>query len=575
MSYQTTTIAFAVFVLFQPNENSQVTNRYGGRPKRTAPTLLALTRGTEHGCGLSADGRAYCWGSNRLGQLGDSDDIPNAKNGAVAVATTETFVSISAGANHTCALTREGVVYCWGLNLTGELGQAIVANRCDGFPCNRRPIRVETSTRFDTISAGFGHTCALRGGRAFCWGRNDQGQLGSARADDRCEGVPCNVSPIRVEGIDGFTSIAAGGDHTCGIAGGALYCWGANQYGQLGADSSIRRTAHPFRVPLTERAVSVSARGLRTCVTTANGRQKCWGFERPGSGIGMRETQKWHSIPSRPAAERAMPTFTIPGRAGPLHVVDLREESPTPSGSMPIVFVHGMVGYAGFWNSTLAAWADRRRAIAVDLRGHGNSGAPRDDAYDVESCANDVEVVLDALRLERVVLVGHSYGAFVTIETAARRPNVVRRLVLVDPPGDFTRVSTEMRDGQIVPFITALEGDQWRSTAEGDFDDALEGSTTGAVAAVHARLATMPRVALLGMYRSMMRYPASEALERYLATPGTSAHAILAPPNAWPFSLHVLVPAVRATVVPDVGHWIMLDAPGRFATALEEAIAGT
>ncbi len=281
MSYQTITIALAVFLVLQSNENSQVTNRYGDRPKRTTPTLLVLTRGTEHGCGLSPDGRAYCWGSNRLGQLGDGDDSSNAKTGAVAVATTETFVAISAGANHTCALTREGVAYCWGLNLTGELGQAIVANVCDRFPCNRRPVRVETATRFDTLTAGFGHTCALRGGRAFCWGRNDQGQLGSARADDLCEDVRCNVSPIRVEGIDRFTSIAAGGDHTCGIADGSLYCWGSNQYGQLGADSSIKRAARPLRVPMTEPALSVSARGLRTCVTTASGRRACWGFDGP------------------------------------------------------------------------------------------------------------------------------------------------------------------------------------------------------------------------------------------------------------------------------------------------------
>jgi pimeloyl-ACP methyl ester carboxylesterase len=269
-----------------------------------------------------------------------------------------------------------------------------------------------------------------------------------------------------------------------------------------------------------------------------------------------------------------MPTFTIPGGAGPLYVVDLHEENPTPSNSVPIVFVHGMVGYTGFWKSALAASADRRRAVALDLRGHGNSGPPRDGAYDVYSCADDVVSVLDALDLKRAVLVGHSYGAFVTIETAARRPDVVQRLVLVDPPGDFTRVATEMRDEHIVPFIAALEGDQWRSIAEGDFDDALQGSTTAAIAAVHARLATMPHAALLGMYRSMMEYPASAALERYLAASKTSAHAILAPPNTWPFSLHVLVPALHSTMVPDVGHWIMLDAPDRFAAALEDAIAG-
>jgi alpha-tubulin suppressor-like RCC1 family protein len=280
MSQQTTTIALAVFLLFRPQENCQVTNRYNSTPNRTPPTLAMVTRGTEHSCGLSADGHAFCWGSNRLGQLGDGDDSPNAKTGAVAVATAQTFVVISAGANHTCALTREGVTYCWGLNFTGELGQVFVADKCDGFPCSRRPTRVETAMRFDTLSAGFGHTCALRGGRAFCWGRNDRGQLGSARADDVCEGVTCNVSPVRVEGIERFSSIAAGGDHTCGISEGALFCWGSNQYGQLGLDASIERTARPSQIPIAERASSVAARGLRTCVVMASGRQTCWGFRK-------------------------------------------------------------------------------------------------------------------------------------------------------------------------------------------------------------------------------------------------------------------------------------------------------
>ena len=139
------------------------------------------------------------------------------------------------------------------------------------------PFPLETTMRFDTISGGFGHTCALRGGRAFCWGRNDRGQLGSARADDLCEGVPCNVLPVSVEGIEGWSSIAAGGDHTCGIADGALYCWGSNQYGQLGLDPSIERTARPLQVSMPERASSVVALGLRTCVMTVSGRQTCWG----------------------------------------------------------------------------------------------------------------------------------------------------------------------------------------------------------------------------------------------------------------------------------------------------------
>ena len=270
-----------------------------------------------------------------------------------------------------------------------------------------------------------------------------------------------------------------------------------------------------------------------------------------------------------------MPTFSIPGPAGNIHVVDLREESPEPSGSLPIVFVHGMVGHTGFWNAALSACADRRRAVALDLRGHGNSSAPSDGDYSVEGCANDVMAVLDALALGPIVLVGHSYGTFVTIEVAARRPDVVRRLILVDPPGDFTRLSAEEREGQLVPYLKKLETDQWRSVIEADFDEALAGGTTGAAASVRARLATMPRQAMLGMSHSMFSYRPAERLERYLAAPGASAHSILAPPNAWPFSLHNLVPALSSSVVPDVGHWIMLDAPDRFVAALEQAGTGT
>jgi pimeloyl-ACP methyl ester carboxylesterase len=272
----------------------------------------------------------------------------------------------------------------------------------------------------------------------------------------------------------------------------------------------------------------------------------------------------------------AMPTFNIPGPTGALHVVDLREESPTPaSGALPIVFVHGMVGYTGFWNAALAASADRRRTVALDLRGHGNSKAPSDGDYSVEGCADDVLAVFHALGLGAVVLVGHSFGACVALETAARRPDVVRRLVLVDPPGDMTRVPAAVRDQQLAPLMASLEGDGWRSAVDTAFDQALVGSTMGTAAAVRARLATMPHDAVLGIYRSMMTYDASAALARYLAAPDASVHALLAPSNAWPFSLQVLVPAIHATVVPDVGHWIMLDAPDRFVTALEGVLVGT
>jgi alpha-tubulin suppressor-like RCC1 family protein len=280
------TVLLGLFIPLTADENTLGVRRNSEQRGGTIgqpPAITVTTSGTEHACGLSVDGRAWCWGSNRLGQLGNDDPSTAARRfeDRVAVATAARFVVVSAGASHTCALTMSGETYCWGLNLTGELGQLEVTGRCDAdFPCSRRPVRLETALRFDTVAAGFGHTCALARGRAYCWGRNDRGQLGDARADDDCAGVPCNVTPLAVQAGGRFTVISAGGDHTCGLADGGAYCWGSNQYDQLGVPTPSVRNPKPLRV--ASAAVSgIDARGLRTCVTTSDGRSMCWGYGLP------------------------------------------------------------------------------------------------------------------------------------------------------------------------------------------------------------------------------------------------------------------------------------------------------
>ena len=84
----------------------------------------------------------------------------------------------------------------------------------------------------------------------------------------------------------------------------------------------------------------------------------------------------------------------------------------------------------------------------------------------------------------------------------------------------------------------------------------------------------MPHAAMRSMYQSMMHFRAVGRLEQYLASPGTSVRGVLAPMNAWPFSLHNLMPGIKASTVPDVGHWMMLDRPDAFVAALEDAISG-
>lgn len=270
-----------------------------------------------------------------------------------------------------------------------------------------------------------------------------------------------------------------------------------------------------------------------------------------------------------------MRSTIIQGPIGPIHIQEA--SPPVTSGeseALPVVFVHGMVETANIWDTQQARVAHSRRAIALDVRGHGDSAAPEDGNYAPVSCAADVLAVLDRLGLDRVAIVGHSFGACIALATAATAPQRIAQLILVDPPGDFTKVSVEVYEAQLVPFQRALETEDWRAAVEVGFNDALTGSAAGTRDRILANLAATPRDRLFGMYRAMFAFEAVNALDRYLAAPGTRAHAIIAPSNAFPFSLHILRPTLKTTTIPDTAHWLMLDAPEDFARELALCLAG-
>src|SRR5687767_11111332 len=107
-------------------------------------------------------------------------------------------------------------------------------------------------------------------------------------------------------------------------------------------------------------------------------------------------------------------------------------------GGIPVLFVHSFGGSTRHWAPQLAHLRKTRRAIAMDLRGHGKTPAPLDSNYSVEALATDIEKVVDSLDLERVVLVGHSMGGSAAIAYAGKYPNRVAALVLEGTPGKST-----------------------------------------------------------------------------------------------------------------------------------------
>ncbi|MEG3840527.1 alpha/beta hydrolase [Microcoleus sp. herbarium14] len=265
-----------------------------------------------------------------------------------------------------------------------------------------------------------------------------------------------------------------------------------------------------------------------------------------------------------------MRSTIIKGLIGNIHI--LEASPPVTAGDsepVPVVFVHGMVLSASIWEAQLARIGSTRRAIALDVRGHGDSAPPDDGNYAPASCAADVFAVLDELGLDRAAIVGNSFGACIALATAAAAPQRIAQLILVDPPGDFTKVSAEVYESQLVPFQRALETEDWRPAVEAGFNDALTGSRADTRDRILANLAATPQHRLFGMYRGMFAFDAVDALDRYLAAPRTRAHAIIATSNAFPFSLHILRPTLTTTTIPDTGHWLMLDAPEAFDRAID------
>jgi alpha-tubulin suppressor-like RCC1 family protein len=214
---------------------------------QTPLPLTQVTAGGAHSCGVAPGGAAWCWGDNSLGQLGTNEPggpttFPRPVAGGL------TFTSVSAGTSHSCGLTTANQAYCWGSDGAGRLGRGV------GSGSVPTPVAVAGGLAFTQLSAGFAHTCAVTAaGAAYCWGSNAFGQSGRIDAAPRPDANPV---PIPVGGGHIFASVSAGRFHSCGVvtqpaADAGVWCWGGNLYGALGNQLQAAARGLPVRaVPL-------------------------------------------------------------------------------------------------------------------------------------------------------------------------------------------------------------------------------------------------------------------------------------------------------------------------------------
>jgi alpha-tubulin suppressor-like RCC1 family protein len=236
------------------------------QPASATLVPVQVVTGFAHTCALAPSGQAYCWGLNDLGQLGDNTTTDRSTPVAVQQGAV-TFTSITAGGYHTCGLTNAGAAYCWGYNGNGQLGDNTTTQR------NAPVAAQQTGVTFTSITGGIYNTCGLTGaGQAYCWGYNGSGQLGDNSTTQR-------LTPVAVQqGGVTFTSITAGGSHTCGLTGaGAAWCWGYNGYGQLGDNTTTQRLTPVAVQQGGVTFTSITAGSQHTCGLTGAGAAYCWG----------------------------------------------------------------------------------------------------------------------------------------------------------------------------------------------------------------------------------------------------------------------------------------------------------
>jgi len=245
--------------------------------------VTAVAASLQHSCALLAGGSVVCWGDDGSAQLGDNATTRRLL--PTLVAGQPSVKAAAAGGLHTCAVVGAGALQCWGANDSGQLGDTTLTQR-------PAPVVVSgLATGVVATAPGVAHTCALTvAGGVKCWGANGNGQVGDNTTTQRS-------APVDVFGLtSGVRAIAAGDNHTCALTNaGGVKCWGQNNTGQLGDNSTTDRSAPVNVSGLASGVIAIEAGAAHTCALTIANRVKCWGWN--GFGQVGDNTQTQRNVP--------------------------------------------------------------------------------------------------------------------------------------------------------------------------------------------------------------------------------------------------------------------------------------
>lgn len=260
--------------------------------------VVSIAAGGSHTCALLTGGSVMCWGNGQFGQLGNGISKTVQNEPVVVTGLSGPVVDITAGEYHTCALLQNGKVQCWGLNGAGQLGNGITRE----FLGRNTPVDVTgLAAPAEAIAAGANHTCArLMDGTVWCWGNDEYGQLGDGTIV-KGVAVKGKATPVQVAGLENAILVAAGARHTCALTGKGVFCWGDNSSGQLG-DGTTEASPLPVEVTgLYSGVTTITAGEKHTCALSPDQSEtvkgiQCWG-DNAFSQLGTSSTEKFSNVP--------------------------------------------------------------------------------------------------------------------------------------------------------------------------------------------------------------------------------------------------------------------------------------
>ena len=335
-------------------------------------TFTTLVARNYHTCGLATGGTAYCWGGNYSGQLGDGTSRTD-RLVPVAVSGGRTYTALTTGGNHTCGLATGGTAYCWGKNGYGQLGDGTSGVDANDTSADRLvPVAVSGGRTYTALAAGFEHTCGLAtDGTAYCWGYNGHGQLGDGTSGVNGSSSANRLVPVAVSGGRTYIALVAGHSHTCALTNdGTAYCWGYNGYGQLGDGTSgnnggVDDRLVPVPVSGGRPYTALAAGGMHTCGLTTEGTAYCWGWNGFGQlGDGTA------GVNGGSSANRLVPVAVSGGRAYMALVAEHRHTCGLSTGGNAYCWGHNGDGELGDGTSGVngGSSADRLVPVAVSRR---------------------------------------------------------------------------------------------------------------------------------------------------------------------------------------------------------------